>query len=191
LFGLFWLFNNSKNDLHIITSKQFASFETKNDGEEAIKYRKATVFVTPLSKAKKVKELSLKENSRNTDSPKLISALSTKSVSEFVITNSDPLISDRSIQFIGLTMERKNKRNVQYFGVIANIGKSIFRNSTKKILKKNSKLLNMDVSEMMVAGYNKLTNKEICINKVKDDSGKLLAFYVCDEDERLFRYKKK
>ncbi len=192
LFGLFWIFNDSKSDLHLVSSKQFVSLDIKNNDEMTIVSRKAKIFAAPFIEVEKVeKKSSLEGNNRNTDSQILISELSSKSTSKLMIANATPQISARSDHFLSSLMEQNDKRNVQYLGVIANIGKSIFRKSTKNLLKRNSNLLNMDASEIVIAGYNKLTNKDICINKVKDDSGKLLAFYVCDEDQRLFRYKKK
>ncbi len=84
---------------------------------------------------------------------------------------------------------QKNKVNV--LQTIAGIGKSYLHKLSHRFVRKNKYLFDMDVANSIVKGYNRLTNNDIQLVRIRDNSEKVIAFYIANDRRRLFRYKKR
>lgn len=74
---------------------------------------------------------------------------------------------------------------------IAFAGKSYLHKLGYRLIRKNRHLLDIDVANTLVKEYNRLTDNDIQLVRIRDDSDKVIAFYIANDRRRLFKYKKK
>jgi hypothetical protein len=195
--GIVFYFSNQTNtmDIHALSSHKVAGIGFRVPDLQAtnIKERHTTLNQEGVSTSISIPSKDIKKNTNTNISRKRKANIAM--IEKYVFTDiplEPDLVPAIETRLPNLpTRVQKKEKKFHLIKVLANLGKVYLRNTGKSIFKNNRDILKVDIMESLVAEYNKLSDNDITLTKVRDDEDKVLAIYVSNRNRRLFRYKKR
>ena len=191
-FGLVFYFTSQTDtvQIHTMYPKKIAHIGNKNINTKLLIFKEKNISLKSNA-IQNTELLTINETDRTRCNKNTkLSSINKYAISQIPIISSEEIfVKKRFVNIPDLKQIEQNELN--FIGAVTKISKGYLRNIGRKVFKKNAEILEIDLVESIVQGYNTLSNSNIRITKIKDNNDKVLAVYLSSDTRRLFKYKKK